>query len=178
MKKLITILHTLLFVGCSNTPQLQPNFIENVEYEHVIGEPNLDGKKISFTYTRKDEVDRKIVLNVDAEPIEMRFRLCEHNGEYENLSQGVINEINQQAVDCNSWFKLVPLENGKYSISYELNLLLGFQVENINSHFVYVPIRKKLAQYRAIYNPSSVMSPLKRYENEAIVESTTVEMKL
>ena len=178
MKKLITILLTLLFVGCSNTPQLQPNFIENVEYEHVIGEPKAEGKKISFTYTRKDEVDRKIVLNVDAEPIEMRFRLCENNGEYENLSQGVINEINQQAVDCNSWFKLVPLENGKYSISYELNLLLGFQVESVNNHLIYVPLRKKLAQYRAIYNHNSVMSPLKRYENEVIVESTTVEMKL
>ncbi|MBU2895133.1 hypothetical protein KO511_00220 [Vibrio hepatarius] len=139
-----------------------------------------DGKSIRFIYSPEGLVDREVVINVEAgsDPVSMHFRLCEQHGVFEGLDDTDEEYINSQKIDCNSWLKLTPLINNKYALSYELNLLIGFKVELSETGPRYMPIMKKLAQYRAIYRKSSVAYPLQRYVNESIVESTKVEFNL
>ncbi|MCG9685039.1 hypothetical protein L1D31_21185 [Vibrio sp. Isolate23] len=178
MKLLALSLSLLLLSGCSTTTKDGLSFIENVEYEHVIGVPSTNKRNVIFTYSREGKKDRTVALNIDFEPVVMRFKLCENNGQYDGLSDADISVVSKLTVNCDSWVAIHPLENDKYLLSYELNLLLGFQPKYIDGKKVLEPIMKKLAQYKAVYRPESVAYPLKRYSNDKLVESTFVDFNL
>ncbi|CAM2884909.1 Lipoprotein [Vibrio neptunius] len=176
MRPLALTLSLLTLSGCTLPANNQPTpFLENTMFEHVIGGLNPEKKQVTFVYSRAGERDRTVVVNVDVEPIEIRFKLCENNGVYVGLSQVDLANISRTKVNCDSWLAITPLVNGKYALSYELNLLLGFRTMSVEGKHVYVPLKKKLAQYKAVYTPNSIAHPLKRYANDTIIESTTVE---
>ena len=180
MRILSVLLLCALLGGCVNHQVNRRPFFDNLEYTHILGDPTPDGQKIRLIYTPEGMADREVVVNIDepVDSISMHFRLCENNGVYDELTDDQQKSIQSQKVDCDSWLTLTPLNNNKYALSYELNILIGFEVEYSDREPNLTPIMKKLAQYRAIYSPKSVAYPLQRYMDDVIIEETKVEFML
>ncbi|CAM3793064.1 hypothetical protein [Vibrio aquimaris] len=180
MRILSVLLLCTLVGGCVNHQINQRPFLDNLEYTHVFGEPTPDGQKVRLVYTPEGKADREVIVNIDepVDSISMHFRLCENNGVYDGLTDDEQKHIQSQNVDCDSWLTLTPLNNNKYALSYELNILIGFNVEYSDTKREFTPVMKKLAQYRVIYTPKSVAYPLQRYIDDIVVEETKVEFML
>ncbi|MFW7524333.1 hypothetical protein ACODM8_09335 [Vibrio ostreicida] len=166
----------MIISACALSPRdMSVGYLENPQFVQTIGGKKTSEKSIAFVYRRQNEKERRIVVHVEDIPVEMRFKLCDSN---EVLADSNITVVGQSSPDCRSWLTITPLPNHKYALSYELNLLLGYEKQRHQGQVIYTPVTKKLAQYKAVYPAKSVSTPLTRYSNSTIVESTEVKVNL
>jgi hypothetical protein len=181
----IWLLLPLAIISCSVNANYdkQNSYTKNAQVEHTVGHEGTKGKTIKFTLNSTSNDTTTILINVDKLPFKEHFDLCEITGHYKySVHKDTLDydfsaaDTDTEKVNCDSFVEISQLDNGKYALSYELNLLMGYDVQRFKGFDIYKPYTQRTSHFS--HEEGKSYSHTRKYTDSVLSESVSVEVNL
>ncbi|GAB7227367.1 hypothetical protein VrSk94_10480 [Vibrio rotiferianus] len=176
-----------LLSGCSATDKQSSDerYVLNENVQHEIGQAKSKIGDVKITLNSLGAKEQVVTINVDKLPYQQSFDLCEETGIYQDTTSvttapdgTTTPTVKDKKVNCESWFSVQQLDTDRFFVSYELNALKGYEVQDFNGYDVYLPRSEHFSQINTIYFSGDKIEPTKQIVNGALVKSVLVEFNL
>lgn len=187
--KLLTLINIILIFlsGCSSK-NLQPkSFNKNpqeivTQNNQIFDEENIKTSLYKVEFIRETSPNKKhsLVFYINTLPYEKTFDLCAGNNN--KIITKIIQENGKTTTesdttfDCSGKLKIHDVNDQFFSINYDFNFLIGFNIENINGVNIKLPNIQHIGSFNNLVKKDAT-SDLYRHETKSEYEIFYIDVQ-